>query len=60
METNETLKTTCCICGGGIETEPYFHGSNPWPVKDADEWCCATCDTFVVLPARMRLFAEQQ
>lgn len=45
---NDDIKK-CCICG----CEFAGWGNNPWPVKEDGE-CCDECNTFKVIPARLR------
>lgn len=45
----------CCICGKKI----IGYGNNPWPVvKDEDSVCCDSCNSDVVIPARIKLMFE--
>jgi len=41
-------KQKCCICG-----ETFIGwGNEPWPIKN-DGRCCDTCNSLIVLPARI-------
>ncbi len=41
---------TCSLCGG-----PYQRwGNNPQPLRELHERCCDTCNSVLVIPARIR------
>ncbi|MBO7078967.1 MAG: hypothetical protein J6W64_04055 [Bacilli bacterium] len=46
----------CCICGEPIEG----YGNNPEPYMSAEngERCCDACNWHFVIPARLRVYAE--
>ena len=47
---------TCSICGEKFKG----FGNNPAPVTTGDgDRCCDTCNSFVVLPARMKAITDQ-
>lgn len=44
----------CCICGNVFTG----FGNNPWPIAEReDARCCDTCNSTVVIPARLDLIA---
>ena len=48
VERNEFV---CCICGKKF----IGWGNNPWPINDdPDARCCNGCNTYQVVPARLR------
>ena len=55
MEDESWVETgTCCICNGIFVNG----GNNPAPVKNQG-WCCVACNEAVVIPYRLRLFANK-
>ena len=47
-------KQTCCICGAKFTG----CGNDPWPLRDEGR-CCKTCDSLLVLPARVIEFCSR-
>ena len=45
------MEFKCCICKCKYEG----YGNNPWPVsKREKDRCCDNCNTYVVIPARIK------